>query len=60
MKKIKRLKAKIKKQKKLHGVRVHEFLEEVNYHCEQVTAALRNLADKLDDVRSYHLKDKPK
>lgn len=57
MKKAKRkLKAKakaIKKQKKLQVVR--EFLEEVNYHAEQVSIALRHLANAIDNVRAYHL-----
>lgn len=57
MKKAKRkLKAKVKeakKQKKLQVVR--EFLEEVNYHAEQVSIALRHLANAIDNVRSYHL-----
>jgi hypothetical protein len=57
MKKAKR-KLKAKKQKKLQVVR--EFLEEVNYHAEQVSIALRHLANAIDNVRSYHLdKEKP-
>jgi hypothetical protein len=54
MKKAKR-KLKAKKQEK-----VREFLEEVNYHAEQVSIALRHLANAIDNVRSYHLdKEKP-
>lgn len=53
-----KLKAKEKKLKKVQVVR--EFLEEVNYHAEQVSIALRHLANAIDNVRSYHLdKEKP-
>lgn len=56
--KKKKLKAKEKKLKKVQVVR--EFLEEVNYHAEQVSIALRHLANAIDNVRSYHLdKEKP-
>ena len=61
MKKAKRKKAKAKaekKQKKAEDIR--SYLEAVNVHCALLTAALRNLADRIDDVRSYHLdKEKP-
>ena len=54
----KHLKKRIKKQTKEQVVR--EFLEEVNYHAEQVSIALRHLANAIDNVRSYHLdKEKP-
>jgi hypothetical protein len=56
MKKAKRklkAKAKAEKQRKLQVVR--EFLEEVNYHAEQVSIALRHLANAIDNVRAYHL-----
>ena len=54
MKKAKRklIKAEAKK-KKLMVVR--KFLEEINYHCEQVSITLRHLANAIDNVRSYHL-----
>ena len=51
MKKAKR--KKVKAKKKLEVVRSH--LEAINLHCALLTAALRNLADKIDDVRSFHL-----
>ena len=31
------------------------FLEEINYHTEQLTIALRHLANAIDNVRSSHL-----
>lgn len=48
MKKAKR-KFQVKKQKKIRA-----YLDEVNQHIAQLSATLRMLADKLDDVRSYH------
>ena len=56
MKKTKR--KRVKAKKKLEVVRSH--LEAINLHCALLTAALRNLADKIDDVRSFHLLDKKK
>jgi hypothetical protein len=63
MKKTKKLKAKKqlkkyfkekdKQTKKTQVVR--EFLDEVNYHAEQVSISLRHLANAIDNVRSYHL-----
>lgn len=60
MKKAKR-KLKAKEAKKLKKVQVvREFLEEVNYHAEQVSIALRHLANAIDNVRAYHLdKERP-
>ena len=46
-------KAKAKKIKKVQVL--HEYLEEVNYHAEQVSITLRHLANAIDNVRSYHL-----
>jgi chromosomal replication initiation ATPase DnaA len=60
MKKVKRKlgRPKLKKIKKLDVVR--EFLDEINYHAEQVSITLRHLANAIDNVRSYHLdKEQP-
>ena len=46
-------KAKAKKTRKAQVVR--EYLEEINYHAEQVSITLRHLANAIDNVRSYHL-----
>jgi Mg2+ and Co2+ transporter CorA len=63
MKKAEKLKAK-KQLKKYFRKRdketkktqvVREFLEEVNYHAEQVSISLRHLANAIDNLRSYHL-----
>jgi Mg2+ and Co2+ transporter CorA len=35
--------------------RIRRYLTEVNEHIAQLTGALRILADRLDDVRSWHL-----
>lgn len=57
MKKAKKLKA--KKQRKKNE-RVRGYLADINHHVGQLTMALRAVADKLDNVRSYHLdKEKP-
>jgi Mg2+ and Co2+ transporter CorA len=47
-----KVKAKVRKQEK-----VRSYLTEVNHHVAQLTMALRALADRLDDVRSWHLED---
>lgn len=49
---MKKAKRKAKKQK---AEAVRSYLEQINHHCAQLTIALRALADRLDDVRSYHL-----
>lgn len=54
---MKKAKRKFKKQKQK---KIRKYLIEVNEHCAQLTAALRNLADRLDDVRSYHLENEDK
>jgi hypothetical protein len=48
-------KAKAKEQRKTRAGRTRRLLADVNLHCAQLTTALRNLADRLDDIRSYHL-----
>lgn len=52
MKKAKKKARKRKATKKQEAIR--GYLEEVNQHIAQLSTALRVLADKLDDVRSYH------
>lgn len=49
----KKLKPKAKKQ--LKRAQVREYLDEINYHAEQVSITLRHLANAIDNVRSYHL-----
>lgn len=44
-----------KAKRKLKIKQVRKYLEEINHHCAQLSTTLRDLADKLDAVRSYHL-----
>jgi hypothetical protein len=57
--KRKKLKA-TKRELKAKSISARRMLADVNLHCANLTAALRGLADRLDDIRSFHLdKEKP-
>lgn len=52
------MKKKVKKQKKAEAIR--NYLADINHHVNQLSTALRAVANAIDNVRSYHLdKEKP-